>query len=383
MSILNKIKRIVGSNRVRKNEFEELENFVESFDQDEEVESWLQQHWANAFSADESYKKSLNEEPYYINKSRFSDRFTQLKIAASAILLVGLGTGLWFLVAGETMTSPYVADSKLMKKMGKEVLSSVVLEQGDKIYDLSENDISLNKQDLKIVGNKSNLRVLAKDDEKNNKIEQHWSTIKVPKGKDYYVVLSDSTQIWMNACSELSFPNYFVDGKREVKLTGEAYFEVRSDVENPFYIKTHHSVVQVTGTKFNVYSYKHEYESAVTLVEGKVGVNVNGHLHKIKPGEQFVQNEEGYKIKSVNPYHFISWKEGVFEFHDMSLKDMSLRLTKWFEVEFVFENEQVSAQRFTGMIRKDHDIEYFIKVLEKTTNLSFQYQESQIIISQK
>ena len=189
----------------------------------------------------------------------------------------------------------------------------------------------------------------------------------------------------MNACSELRFPDHFAEGKREISLIGEAYFIVQSDTANPFFVTTQASKIMVTGTKFNVCSYNDENRSYVTLLEGKVGVHVNGQLHQIKPGEQLTQDEKGkIQINQVDPLVYISWKDGLFEFNDMSLDDIALRLTKWFDVNFEFENKKVASQRFTGMVKKEQQIDYFLKILEKTTDLNFIYtDDSKVIIKGK
>ncbi len=388
--ILNSIKRITGKNRVRGKELNDLELFVDTFNQSEEVDKWLNENWETAKLDDknrtEEFKKRRKK--LVLNKDRFSERINIKVKSAAAIVLLTLGSGAWLFTKIELNKTKLTTGNKQVDEIQKEQLNSVLLERGNHSYNLSSQNINIADNDINVLGTKTDLKLIsntnkALSDNKEGNV-QVWSTVKVPRSKDYYVVLSDGTQVWMNACSELSFPDYFEDGKREVKLKGEAYFIVKSDVNNPFYVETSVSTVKVTGTKFNVYCYQNEQKSLVTLVEGKVGVSVEGNFHQINPGQQLIHNISGnVDIKNVDPYQYISWKEGIFEFNDMKLMDMSLRLEKWYDIDFEFENDFVASQRFTGMVKKKHDIEYFIKVLEKTTSLKFTLQGSKIVVKEK
>lgn len=385
------IYKIISKNRIKSNDYKELENFVDDFDKNIEIEEWLQENWIKA------QREEMNDDPISFDKLqdriklKDSDnlnarkRFVVFgsKIAASITLLTLVG-GLVFyrsyvnknLLAINNVNNKDVSGNKELKK--------VVLERGARSFNLSERKISIKTRGVEVVGSESNLTLLTKELKDNTEIIQQWSTLKIPKGKDYYVILSDSTQVWMNACSELTFPDRFMDGKREVVLKGEAYFIVKSDVENPFFVKTLYSTVRVTGTRFNVCSYSDDKASYITLAKGKVNVEFNGESHKIKPGEQFVQYESGKSyIKNVDPEVFISWKEGRFEFSDMTLGNIALRLEKWYRVEFDFKDAQAAKHRFTGMIKKESTIPYFVQLLQKTTDLSFTLQGSKIVVSTK
>ena len=105
----------------------------------------------------------------------------------------------------------------------------------------------------------------------NAKVE--WNTVIVPRGTTYKVELSDQTEVTLNAESVLHFPNYFEkDKKREIWLTGEAYFNVTQDTTRPFVVHTKHLNVKVLGTKFNLMAYEEADKQQVTLIQGKVKV---------------------------------------------------------------------------------------------------------------
>ena len=108
-----------------------------------------------------------------------------------------------------------------------------------------------------------------------------------PMGMRSSVVLSDGTKVILNAGTTLSYPTAFVSGQREVKVNGEAFFEVSHDKEHPFIVSAENVKVKVLGTKFNVKAYDDDDNIEVTLAEGKVGVGLDTkNLIQIMPGQQ-------------------------------------------------------------------------------------------------
>src|SRR5690606_28860685 len=115
--------------------------------------------------------------------------------------------------------------------------------------------------------------------------EAVFSHVQVPAQRQFKLILSDGTAVWLNAGAELQVSKSFsTAGKRQVKLNGEAYFEVQSDPSNPFLVETYESTIQVTGTKFNVRSYPEESWVETSLLEGKVAFNTKAKAYHIAPG---------------------------------------------------------------------------------------------------
>ncbi|WP_372935209.1 FecR family protein, partial [Mariniphaga sediminis] len=117
-----------------------------------------------------------------------------------------------------------------------------------------------------------------------------FNTIRIPRGAEYDLVLSDGTRVFLNAMSEFRYPVQFGEGTREVELIGEAYFEVTRS-SSPFIVKTGGVDVEVVGTTFNVNAYENMDKVITTLVEGKVKVGASGKSNEgrlIEPEEQAV-----------------------------------------------------------------------------------------------
>jgi ferric-dicitrate binding protein FerR (iron transport regulator) len=112
---------------------------------------------------------------------------------------------------------------------------------------------------------------------------------------------------------------------------------------------------------------------------------VGDATHKIVPGQQIsvLSFSNTVEMREVDPDLYTSWRNGVFEFRDISLLDLGYRLNKWYDVDFVFPNEKLMKLSFTGMVKKTYDIAYFLGVIEKTCNVRFEIKDSKIWVSEK
>ncbi|MBD1433717.1 FecR domain-containing protein [Sphingobacterium sp. DN00404] len=159
-------------------------------------------------------------------------------------------------------------------------------------------------------------------------------TLSVPRGNDFYVVLADGTKVWMNAESELCYPQTFAGENRVVQLTGEAYFEVAKDKSKPFIVETVNQRIEVLGTHFNVNAYPTERKSAVTLVEGRIAVSIEGQKERVLyPGQQALVTQKHLEVGDVNVDEYIAWKNDEFMFNEESLVEAANRIGRWYDLD--------------------------------------------------
>ena len=126
--------------------------------------------------------------------------------------------------------------------------------------------------------------------EQENGKRIQWHTLSVPRGGEYKLVLADGTRVWLNAASELMYPDHFSADQRKVVLKGEAYFEVTKDVKRPFSVVLGDMEVKVLGTSFNVSAYpgvKHRF-----VYENKLLGEVLEDLERWYDVEVFVMHDE-------------------------------------------------------------------------------------------
>jgi len=197
----------------------------------------------------------------------------------------------------------------------------------------------------------------------------------VPNGESAEIILADQTHVWLNSGSRLMYPPTFQKKNREVKLTGEAYFEVKHDKSRPFHVVTPNLTVEVLGTSFNVEALENSGILNVTLVEGKVRLqdNKNKVLAELLPNENAKYNvlEKKLDISAVNTVLYTSWKEGIMTFKDEKLIDIADKLERWFNVEVVFDQEQVKNLCFSGSILKNKPIDQVLEILKYTSRIDY------------
>ena len=178
------------------------------------------------------------------------------------------------------------------------------------------------------------------------------------------VTLSDGTTVLLNAASQLVFPDVFVKEQRIVYLKGEAYFDVASDKEHPFIVKTDYFETAVLGTKFNVRSYS-KIDAHVTLLEGKVTVtNDKTESLILEPGEQVTLSENGKLEKQVvDTYPYLEWQKGYFYFDNVSLIEIMQELGRWYNVDVVFENDEMIDYKMHFVASRTESLMYAIRNL--------------------
>lgn len=207
-----------------------------------------------------------------------------------------------------------------------------------------------------------------------------YNTLRVPKGGTYQLSLSDGTQVWLNANSSISFPVVFTGSKREVRLEGEAYFDVTSDAKRPFIIKTQGTSVEVLGTQFNINSY--EKDVATTLVHGSVRLTAtNGATAMLSPGEQGVIAGSQIKIDAANLRKNIAWKNGEFYFKRDKLSDVVHQIALWYNIEVVMDTNLADIN-ITGSIDRDVKLSEVLRMLKYITKLDFDLEDRTLNIKE-
>ncbi|OKS85702.1 FecR family protein [Mucilaginibacter polytrichastri] len=197
---------------------------------------------------------------------------------------------------------------------------------------------------------------------KNNSTVVNYNIIQTPKGGEYQVVLPDGTKVWLNAASSLKYPTSFTSLKdRNVELTGEAYFEVAHNKQQPFHVKTALQSVEVLGTHFNIMAYPDEQTITTTLLEGAVKVSKEGNFKLLKPGQEALV-EEDIKIRDADVDAAVAWKNGRTYFKDANIPTMMRSLSRWYNIEVIYRGE-IHNELFTGGISRKSNLSSLLKIL--------------------
>lgn len=200
--------------------------------------------------------------------------------------------------------------------------------------------------------------------------------ISTRNGSRTKVDLPDGSSVWLNAGSKLEYDKLFGNELREVYLTGEAYFDVVKNPDKPFIVHTKAAKVKVLGTAFNVRSYPEDNKIETSVIHGSVEVTLNKRPEEkwiLKPNEKLeILNEyvapqlrervvEAKKItepviakkkltylpgekNSVET----AWTFNILSFRDENFSEVSKKMARWYNVEFVFKNKELEDMMLYG-----------------------------------
>jgi ferric-dicitrate binding protein FerR (iron transport regulator) len=189
--------------------------------------------------------------------------------------------------------------------------------------------------------------------------------------------LSDGTSVWLNSGSSIKYPDRFVGNNRTVILKGEAYFEVESNPKKPFIVETSSLTVKATGTKFNVYGYPSDDESAVTLVSGKVEVSLTDDKKNIKssmldPNQHFSFNKTNGTVSVINDdtYKYTSWIEGKLIFRNEPLSSVVKKIGQVFNIDIEIKGEELRNYNLRATFQ-DESLTEILKLLKLSSPINY------------
>lgn len=290
-------------------------------------------------------------------------------VAACVAAAVG---AFWLLRGGGQELPPAVAEAETELLPGR-MRAVLVKGDGEQVALGEPGRRELVEEGVRMAADSSGLVYVA--DGARGEGEAVMNTLLVPRGGMYSLELEDGTRVWLNADSRLEYPAVFPSGRREVSLSGEAYFAVARDTSAPFTVRTARGDVRVLGTEFNVKCYADEGVMEATLVEGQVGLSEEraGSV-VLEPGEQAVVGEgvQGIAVREVNVQHYIGWKENRLSFQGETLEEIMQVLARWYDIEVVFEDARLRGLEFSGNLDKYTDIDSFFRLFELGAEVRFE-----------
>ncbi len=170
-----------------------------------------------------------------------------------------------------------------------------------------------------------------------------------PLGMKSKITLPDGSLVWLNSGSKLKYPVEFISDKREIQLSGEAFFKVHSDKKHPFVVSTKNLQVIATGTAFNVESYCSDTISAVTLLEGKLDVKIGDKTsQKIIPNQRLLFNYHTNKfaVSKTDAKYWCVWKDGILAFRNEPLENVFKRIGRTYNVDIIVKDKMVGQQLY-------------------------------------
>ncbi|MGN6532519.1 MAG: FecR family protein [Ginsengibacter sp.] len=295
-------------------------------------------------------------------------RFNPTRIAAAVIVIFLLGSGVYYLFNRNATKEVVKTNAPVREDIAAPASAHAIitLANGERIVLDSVKNGTLAMQ--------GNVNIKKLSDGQigytgtSDKIE--YNTLSNPKGsKIINLTLSDGSKVWLNSESSLRFPAAFAGHERKVEITGEAYFEVARNATMPFKVLKGETVITVLGTHFNVNAYEDESALKVTLLEGSVQVKHQTSIVKIKPGQQAeVPNHadplnKPILVETVDGDKVMAWKNGLFEFDNTDLATIMRQVSRWYDVEVVYDGKSRDA-RFGGGLSKGLPLSNVLKLME-------------------
>ncbi|WP_170982757.1 FecR family protein [Dyadobacter frigoris] len=302
--------------------------------------------------------------------------FPFLRYASAAIILFTIGLGAYFLVLQKREPS---AVSVKMQPDKEDIAPGrdgaiLTLADGRQILLDSAGNGNLAMEGSTVIRN--NNGQIQYDGQGALASENLYNTMTTPKGRQYALILSDGTRVWLNAGSSITYPTVFKKNDRRVTITGEAYLEVAhlpdvtqnaSERNIPFTVLVGDLEIKVLGTRFNINAYPDEASIKTTLLEGSVQLMKNGKTSLLSPGQQaIISGNSTMKVYSgANLDEALAWRNGLFTFDDADIETVMRQLARWYDMEVYFEGE-IPTETFWGDLQRNANLSSVLKVLEKS-----------------
>jgi len=246
------------------------------------------------------------------------------------------------------------------------------------------------------------------------------SEISTRYGSRTKLLLPDSTQVWLNSGSKLSYDKTYGNGTREVSLSGEAYFDVVKNPAHPFIIHTGSINIKVLGTAFNVKSFPNEKNTETSLIRGSIEVTFKNRPSEkiiLKPNEKLVtandelvkdstqqkilaektallpSKSQGRQEPLVLVSHLTyephdstivetSWMDNKLIFRSETFDELAIKMERWYGISIRFTDEDIKPRRLTGVFENE-SLQQALKALQLITPFTYKMNKSEVIISSK
>ena len=229
------------------------------------------------------------------------------------------------------------------------------------------------------------------------------------KGERKFYRLKDGTEIWLNSESKLEYNMSYGHSNRDVKLSGEAYFNVAKNKKLPFHVDSYGNRIEVLGTQFNVRAYPEEQRMETALIEGKVNLHIkdNGKYRQyiMHPGDKIEVthmmsndmriNKNHPSISTENTKVIIDlkkatskdgeqldmlWTKNKLVFQNDPLELMTKKMERWYNKTIKIENENLMNESFTGVFEEKTCKDLLDLLIKTGVNLHYTEKQDSILI---
>lgn len=219
----------------------------------------------------------------------------------------------------------------------------------------------------------------------NEPTEKAYTRLMTQAGKRKHFLLPDGSAVWLNASSTLWIPKNYGEQERQLILEGEALFDVKPNKKRPFVVISGEIKTTVLGTQFNVSAHQPDKEIKVSLLTGKVQVDVGGSVPKtmvLTPGNElcFQKTEKTHVIQHFSEETTIGWKENILVFNYESWPEVAHKLTRWYNIPVHLEGETHPQQMLKGTF-KNLSLQEVMQQISMITGIQYEIRKEGVYIN--
>lgn len=199
-------------------------------------------------------------------------------------------------------------------------------------------------------------------------------TVLAEKGQRAFITLPDSTKVWLNSDTKISYPADYGLKERNVTLVGEAYFEVAKNPDKRFIVEAKGMQVEALGTSFNVNAYQNDNKIIASLFSGSVRVSYDRHVAILKPHESVkvdLLNRSFSRYKDESMQNIALWRKNEITFDGESLEEITHIMSRLYNTTICIEDESLKKVCYIGTIR-NNNLENFIDIINLTTPVVYE-----------
>ncbi len=363
-------------------ELDVLVDWIQTKSNVQEFKSYVNTHYAIIFSMNELDSDKIKKE-LLLRIRKDKSIYSKLKVRSilkyAAIAIVFISVGYFY--------QDFSKVQSVNDVVPQEEFITLQLDDGN-IKIISEDGTSKVKDKKgNVVGEQNGAQLVYNNKGEFEKLE--YNTLNIPYGKRFELLLSDGTKVHLNAGTSLKYPVKFLEGEiRHVFLSGEAYFDVSENKENPFIVNADDLNIEVLGTAFNVSTYPEDLNTDVVLVEGSVSL-YTGKENDVKsntllePGftGSFNKKEKSISTKPVITSIYTAWIYGELVFRDIMFSNILKKMERHYNVQITNTNLKLTDEKFNASFG-DEPIEKILNYFEITYGVEFTMEENnEIIIS--
>lgn len=284
---------------------------------------------------------------------------------AAAVLLLMAGTLYWYTASKTADPGQFMAQAMPVKDVAPGRSGAILrLADGRKIVlDSIPDGLVAMEGDVQIIKEHGEIKYIGKAG------EMLYNDVVTDRGRQWQLSLPDGSRVWLNAASSIRYPLRFSGTERLVEMTGEAYFEVVHNDQQPFRVKTGGMLIEDRGTAFNVNAYSDEGGMNTTLTEGLVDIQSGDRKVTLRPGQQARVMHAGMAdmqikvLNDVNLEEVTAWKEGIFHFEEADIKTILRQFARWYDVTVTYEGA-IPTDKYFMIMGRDKTLSAALKTLQ-------------------